>query len=167
MQETLRETKFFCGEEEEQEVMRDVSIQETKIVKPQCMRAGKQLHVQNDGKLGSHCKCATENSQSVPQSRGRRNSEISDTLCRPQPEDPTRYPNVNILNLDKLTTLAWIVYHMDHNSTQGSHRWPSRMFLFTSTTTATAGKFFLSPERESLPCASFHEPRFVWPNSTP
>ena len=46
------------------------------------------------------------NPQHGARSQGGRNSEISGTLFRPQPKDPTRYPRVNILNLDKLTALA-------------------------------------------------------------
>ena len=43
----------------------------------------------------------------TPQPRQARFGNQWHLLQDPQPEDPTRYPRVNILNLDKFIALAW------------------------------------------------------------
>ena len=62
------------------------------------VHGGTQPHARNNGELGPLA--------SGPQKFHKR--KINGTLYRPQLEEPTRYPRVNILNLDKLTSLAWI-----------------------------------------------------------
>ena len=65
-----------------------------------CMQE-KHPHVRNNGKFGSYGQWTKENPQWDAAAKAGGGSEISGTLSKPQPEGPTRYPRVNILNLDK------------------------------------------------------------------
>ena len=58
-------------------------------------------------KIGIESQVDHRKSTKRRRSKGRSDSAISGTLFAPQQEDPTRCPRVNILNLDKLTALAW------------------------------------------------------------
>ena len=55
-------------------------------------------------------------------SNDRRNSEIEDMIFRLQSQYPTRLPRVNVLNLDKLFVLEWII-HRSNGTPQRNWRY--------------------------------------------
>ena len=60
-------------------------------------------------KVGSKSKVYLGTPTTWCRSKGTRNMGTHEMLFKPQLEDPIRYQRVNILNLDKLTALEWMI----------------------------------------------------------